>query len=195
MKKVTLWSLIITAFMFVVNLLLGLFLKVSIGPVALDYNGSVGFGVRLENAAGQSPKVSFDPVTLIFTFVFIFVLASLVHLTVKGFKTMKKGTICALIVTGGLFVFNFLCGVLFGFTFGIPIFGGEIVQFIGYGVFHSEISGMTEYGQPPAGRDFSTYPEFITLMLTYAVVLGIAALVCRRKRIRAQKNAKKENEQ
>ncbi len=190
MKKVTLWSFIITAFMFVVNLLLSLYLKVNLGSSPpLSHANGVAFGVKFEpyinipDGAVHVDKVSFDPFSLVFTFVFIFMFATLVHFTVRGFKEMKKGTIISLIITVGLFVINYLCALIFDFTFGIPFRLSDskyIINYLGFGVFHSSDKWES-----------STYPEFVSLVLTYALVLGIAALICRCKKSRKAENNEK----
>ncbi len=189
MKKVTLWSFIITAFMFVSNLLLSLYLKVNLGSSPpLSHSSGSAFGVKFEpyinipDGAVHVDKVSFDPFSLVFTFVFIFMFAALVHFTVRGLKEMKKATIISLIVTVGLFVINYLCALLFDFTFGIPFRLSDskyIINYLGFGILHSSDKWES-----------STRPEFVSLMLTYAIVLGIAALICHCKKRKAENNEK-----
>ena len=192
-KMIGVYSLVITAVLFVSNLLLSIFCDHNFCPIPLDFDGSLGFGVRLKKYPmvldlgwSADSEVSFDPITLILTFVFFFGFALLVHLTAIGLKKMKSGTICSLIITAGLFVLNFLSGVLFDFSLGIPVTCEKIVRFVGFGVYHSEIPPLAPPEYPAYNRAPTTYPEFVSLMLTYAIVLGIAALICRCKKHKAE---------
>jgi len=90
---------------------------------------------------------------------------------------MKKVTLWSLFVTAALFVINLLCGNLFGFIFGYPLPGGEVISYIGFGVLYSEFYPMLGPGETSPGRSYRIVPEPVTLILTFLVLFLVGAVV------------------
>ncbi len=91
MKKVTLWSLIVTAFMFLANLTCGIlfdFLPFGIFLLGGEMYQKVGCGVSIvhfvpmtsiDDPVKSSTRINVEPFTLILTFAVIFLIASLIR--------------------------------------------------------------------------------------------------------------------
>ncbi len=90
---------------------------------------------------------------------------------------MKKVTLWSLIITAVLFAANLLCGIFFGFIFGIPLQGGEVVSYIGFGVMYNKFYPMTAVGETSSGRSYNIVPEFFTLILTFTFIFLIGTII------------------
>ncbi len=91
MKKVTLWSLIVTAFMFLANLICGIFfdfLPFGIFLLGGEMYQMVGCGVNIvhfvpltsiDDPVKSSTHINFEPFTLILTFVVVFLIVLMIY--------------------------------------------------------------------------------------------------------------------
>ncbi len=195
MKKVTLWSIIATAGLFVIN-----FLSAHIFGFIFSLDDGFyrsGFGVAYSPAyssASGVPRpesIEFDFVSLLLTLFGVFFIGTVIYVIYMIIKLPKKLSIISLIITAGMFLANLLCGIFLDFLpFGIMLFGGEMYQMVGCGVNIVHFVPMTSIDDPVKSSTHINFEPF-TLILTFVVVFFIALMIYRLNKRRAERKAAK----
>lgn len=193
-KKISIISLIATAVLFAANLISSLVFGFNFG-IEVVGEGIFGFGVHTDtnvwndDHTAKIPVVNrFHFVSLLVTFILIFLIAALIYKLIKG---PRKVIIISLIITAGMFVTNLLCGLLLDFLpFGVFLLGGEMYQMVGCGVNIVQFVPLSSIDDPVKSSTHINFEPF-TLILTFAVVFLIASLIRRLAIRRAEKKAAK----
>ncbi len=193
-KKISIISLIATAVLFAANLISSLVFGFNFG-IEVVGEGIFGFGVHTDtnvwndDHTAKIPVVNrFHFVSLLVTFILIFLIAALIYKLIKG---PRKVIIISLIITAGMFLTNLLCGIFLDFLpFGITLFGGEMFQMVGCGVNIVHFVPLATIDDPTKGST-SINVDPISLILTFVVVFLIASLIRRLAIRRAERKAAK----
>ncbi len=194
-KKISIISLIATAVLFAANLISTLVFGFNFG-IEVVGEGIFGFGVFTDHYVWNDDHTAKIPVmnrfhfvSLLVTFILIFLIAALIYKLIKG---PRKVIIISLSITAGMFLTNLICGIFFDFLpFGIMLFGGEMFQMVGCGVNIVHFVPLSTIDNPAKGST-SINVDPISLILTFAIVFLITSLIASLIRCLAKRRAERK---
>ena len=90
---------------------------------------------------------------------------------------MKKNMLIAGVVTAGMFGINWLLAHKCGFILGIEFFGGEVIEWIGFGVYYAKFYPMTSSPEEVVKVVPHIGVEPISLVATFLIAFLIVSVV------------------